>query len=580
MWKIQPTQIERRPRDVTCCVIFLVAVASFAGALYYAYHQGKPQLLLGLKDSSGQACGVDADVKLQPYLFVCPDQLNEFSINAQRVCVDACPASTLAPSYCSKGYASMPTDSMICMPTGESSDMLDKMQRSGMKFVLNFSYFYNCVSHAWPVLLIITPLLTMLVGLCYLRCLEARASLVFWTSAALVILAASVTAVLFLSAHFQPEAAEPTDAEQRWVEGDDLAYGIIAGLVAVLSLVVTWAGRFNLRRSFFFLEAAGECLMDSPAMMAQPCIECLKKALLVNVFALGFFSLLSCRNRIEGPLFGSMLFFMLVIFLWLAESVSTLSHYVMGFLSEEWFFSTYDAYQNRKLMPCSAMGEAYRTGLFLYLGSVGFGAICNVVLKPLRWTLRLVLLVCRCGACEGVRNFYRKMAPFTDSAFLSIALDGHAYLDACNESFRIFDNENVQDSWLHGVLLEVQFIGSCAISCFVTLVTWLLVSVLPVFTDPMSSRYIEERGAVVLAAFLIAHICSWSFMECVGLVAEALLFSYKAGTGGYLGLSTMVSERTALFEMPDCAGGQRGFAPFSHHPPKVTQMMQFLNDGY
>ena len=35
----------------------------------------------------------------------------------------------------------------------------------------------------------------------------------------------------------------------------------------------------------------------------------------------------------ETPMRG-MLFFMLVIFLWLAESVSTLSHYVMGFLSE------------------------------------------------------------------------------------------------------------------------------------------------------------------------------------------------------------------------------------------------------
>lgn len=36
--------------------------------------QGNPHDFLGLQDSSGQKCGVDIAVKMQPYLFICPDQ--------------------------------------------------------------------------------------------------------------------------------------------------------------------------------------------------------------------------------------------------------------------------------------------------------------------------------------------------------------------------------------------------------------------------------------------------------------------------------------------------------------------------
>lgn len=41
--------------------------------------QGNPHDFLGLQDSSGQKCGVDIAVKMQPYLFICPDQ-QSFSI--------------------------------------------------------------------------------------------------------------------------------------------------------------------------------------------------------------------------------------------------------------------------------------------------------------------------------------------------------------------------------------------------------------------------------------------------------------------------------------------------------------------
>jgi hypothetical protein len=46
----------------------------------------------------------------------------------------------------------------------------------------------------------------------------------------------------------------------------------------VLALFVTFVSRRSIARSFFFLEASGECLTDSLPMMLQPVFECFKKA--------------------------------------------------------------------------------------------------------------------------------------------------------------------------------------------------------------------------------------------------------------------------------------------------------------
>jgi hypothetical protein len=89
---------------------------------------------------------------------------------------------------------------------------------------------------------------------------------------------------------------------------------------------------------------------------------------------------------------------------------------------------------------------------------------------------------------------------------------------------------------------------------------------------------LDDKEIVLATAFLASQLCIWPFMECIGQVADALLFSYRAGSGGYLGIAAMVSERTGLFQM-DCVGGPGAFTPFTHHPPKLTQMLVFLNEG-
>jgi hypothetical protein len=82
-----------------------------------------------------------------------------------------------------------------------------------------------------------------------------------------------------------------------------------------------------------------------------------------------------------------------------------------------------------------------------------------------------------------------RIVPFGDSAYLAIAMEGHRYLDACREAAEILGNESVQEiTWLDDILIEVQILGSFAISFWVTCAVWICMATLPSFNDPYSSR--------------------------------------------------------------------------------------------
>jgi len=566
---VQPTQVQRQPRDIGCCLIFFVVVSASFGALSYAYQKGNPHDFLGLQDSSGQKCGVDIAVKMQPYLFICPDQQSEFSSQATKVCVDSCPASDMAPSYCSTGYATKASFSLVCVPTPESN-FWQKLDASSFKAVVTLSYYLNQIVNAWVLLFLITPLLSFGFGLLFLRAMRMTARYFFWPSLSTVVLGFAIIGIYLLQKHF----SDGEDASSR-----DMVNGIICLSLAAVTLLVILSSRRSIVGSFFYLEASGECLTDSVIMMLQPIFECFKKVLLALIFLFGLASLLSCRGKMENALLYGMALFVLLTFIWFAEIMGTLSRYVTGYLSEEWFFSTYDSSRNQKLVPPQSFAEAYRTALQYSWGSLCFGALANMALKPIRVVLRFIMLLTKsCGICSQVRRFYKQIVSYGDSAYLAIALEGHGYRVACSEAAEILGNESVQEiTWLDDVLLEMQILGSCAISFWVTFAVWICISILPDFKNPYSDRYLADQEVVLVPAFLVSQLCIWPFMESISQVADALVFSYRAGSGGYLGIGAMVSERTGLFQV-DCVGGPQGFTPFTHHPPKLTQMLVYLNE--
>ena len=91
------------------------------------------------------------------------------------------------------------------------------------------------------------------------------------------------------------------------------------------------------------------------------------------------------------------------------------------------------------------------------------------------------------------KNILPRIVPFGDSAYLAIAMEGHRYLDACREAAEILGNESVQEiTWLDDILIEVQILGSFAISFWVTCAVCICTT-LPSFNDPYSSRFLAAK---------------------------------------------------------------------------------------
>lgn len=207
--------------------------------------------------------------------------------------------------------------------------------------------------------------------------------------------------------------------------------------------------------------------------------------------------------------------------------------------------------------------DVSRTALQYSWGSLCFGALANMALKPIRVVLRFIMLLTKsCGICSQVRRLYKQMLAFRlwhwvicgreehhgnttgfflcffletlgtwkllchdimlhltvspwprivsygDSAYLAIALEGHGYRVACSEAAEILGNESVQEiTWLDDVLLEMQILGSCAISFWVTFAVWICISILPDFKNPYSDRSSTARACCLCSFWSYLFYC-------------------------------------------------------------------------
>jgi len=585
MFSSRPSETRRRTTDIPCCGIFILAVGVFAGLLVYAEREGNPHLILGLRDADGQVCGADFAVKNQPYLYLCPDASNNFFMNAGH-CVEACPGLASEKTPCPKGYASLPSETNICLPAGQSADLLSKMESSELSGAIALSHLYTNLFRAWPLLLIAAPLLSAAIGCAYLRFLKAEAQVVFWVSFIVVVACLSVAGVYYLQEYDRRRNNQ--DHEDDEAANGDLLYGIVGTSLAVLTILGACLSRDSIRISFPYLEAAGECLADMPPLMIQPVVETLKKMLLLSLFLYSASRLLSLRLALDNLVFALVALFFVVVFFWLVEVMGSLSRYVLGFLTEEFVFSPYDARNDSKQVPPYVTSEAYKSALVYHFGSLCLGSIANVALKPLRTILRIVTAPTRFGCCliafQGMTDFQGRLAAYSDAAYLAMALDGHSYFEATQDSLQMLGAEGqLEAAWLDSTLLEVQLLGTVASASLVAVIVRIMARSMWTFSNVGSELYVEDDGAVAFAAFIVALLCSWCFMESVGFVADALIFSFRAQSKGYLGLTAMVSERAALCEVPDCISVDRrgqpaALNPFTSYPPKLTQLLTFVNN--
>eukprot|EP00440_Ansanella_granifera_P044002 gb/GFBE01047685.1/.p1 GENE.gb/GFBE01047685.1/~~gb/GFBE01047685.1/.p1 ORF type:complete len:620 (+),score=105.68 gb/GFBE01047685.1/:1-1860(+) len=600
MFTNRPDKVERRVTDVCCLIVFVLGCIGFVGALVFAYVKGDPQRLLHLRSSSGQQCGVDVAVESMPYLYFCADQTGLFSVE-DSVCVAGCPRTSDAPEGCQTGYESVATDSMVCMPANKDKELRLEMSSSAtVDAVIKLALNFNDVQRAWFPLLFLTPAFSIAFGFLYIRALRWEAQNIFWVSFAVFTAALAGAGIYYIDRHFR--TANANTAESAETTSDDLMYGIIGIVLAVALAIVTFVNRKSIQRSFKCLEAASECMQDMSSMMWLPIIESCKKALLVILFVFGAACLISCQGEIDLATYNALVIFVFFMFFWISETFSALTHFVVGFMAQEWYFSANIAFQDAKQTEPQALTRAYLIGLRYHVGSFAFGGLANVVLKPARFTFRLLTMPTRYygvaeGVCRPLVAVYDKLAPFCDHAYLEISLDGQHFYTASKAAWVILAPKGFEDSTFqfHGSLLELQLIGAGCTSGIVAFLVNRILRYSPVFSDEASSHHIADTGLITWLAFIMAFFCVWPFMNSYGHVSDALLFCFKAESAHIpFGLGDVIAsarERASLCEVPECLGGRENQMydtsgvggvthklkqAFDRHPPKTSSLFESL----
>lgn len=595
MFTNRPTKTERQYTDCGCLIAFLIGFLCWVSLVGYSLANGDPSLVLPVQDNQGQECGVSPGVESTPYLYFCLDQTDvvhgEFSTQ-KSLCVDACPGTTIPPSACgtNHGYEAESVGS-VCMPIGRSANLTLSMSMSSdsIRDATALASHINDSQRAWIPLLVVTPLLTVILSVAYLRLLDFEASKVFWVTLVMLVLILLIGGGYCLQRHF-------TNPQ---LNGPHLWYGLVGTISAALLVALTVINYNFFVRSFICMEAAGECMLDVSSMLWVPILESFFKALLIAVFIVGLACLLSLRIALDQVVHRSLVIFFCVMWFWILETTSAVSYFAVGFMAEEWYFAAYkpvagtlSGLRSKKQVGDNMLTRAFRESR-LHLGSFAYGSITNVFLKPLRTFLRfLTMPTRRLGSCKGLCSCfvsaYDRVAPFNDHAYLEIALDGQSYYLAAKAAQLILAPKGYEDVTFtfHGSLFEIEFMGASLVSGLTAASTYFVLKHFETYSQTSSQHYVEDAAGVAVTSFAIAFICSWPFMSGFGHVADALLFCLKAedahlpfGLGGVVASSR---ERANLCSVPDCLGGRDSTfnklknTLYDNQPPKTARLFDSL----
>eukprot|EP00933_Yihiella_yeosuensis_P072257 TRINITY_DN80607_c0_g1_i1.p1 TRINITY_DN80607_c0_g1~~TRINITY_DN80607_c0_g1_i1.p1 ORF type:complete len:433 (+),score=55.30 TRINITY_DN80607_c0_g1_i1:151-1299(+) len=273
---------------------------------------------------------------------------------------------------------------------------------------------------------------------------------------------------------------------------------------------------------FGCLEAASECMKDANSLLMMPITESGIKALVFLVCAPTFLALLSMDNSILHLI--SVIYYIFMC-LWISDILSAQTHFVGGYITEEWFFGEYHPGFVTKKMEAFPLTRAYKACAQYHLGSMALGSVVIVVLRPFRTIFRFATFWARRrenppACCGGCINAYQRIAPYTEAAYLDMAYNGDPFFESAKAAQAILAPKGYEehDVQVHEALFVIQIGGAVAIASLCSTVIFLVAK---------SADWIQDKGMVAGVSFPIAFAISWPFMSTFGHVCDALIYCFK-----------------------------------------------------
>jgi len=320
-----------------------------------------------------------------------------------------------------------------------------------------------------------------------------------------------------------------TDA-RGWVVGAGLLlFGCIA--IHVLSKSDTQAA---IGKAAGCIEAACECINQEFSLLMEPIVSLtIRVTILLYLFAILLLTV-TCggmerlhkydvRKHIafSAEESASLGFILFVIF-WFMEMSTSMSQYVLAWVSERWYFTPY--VNDQKLdWERHAVFKGYFNAIRYHMGSIAFGSFLILTLRPLRIMLHIFDAL-QAKLCPGhQQQHFRLLRHISKDAYMMLAMCSDTFLRSAKsaEYMRNSSEDFKSITMLNGLQGMFQFGGLLAISLSSGLGTLLFFQLFPIFGPDT-----KVRDNVIWIAMACSVPIGIGYMTLFDTVGDTILYCW------------------------------------------------------
>lgn len=541
---LTPLNCKRRTTDMSWLVLFIGCMCFLASSVLYAAVRGSLAEYFGFTDYSGHICGVSESVVGEPYVYMCRDSGSGLDED-HPICVTGCPRSADSKTFCPGGvggasrsvndYPTKPYAGKLCMPINRALKDILTAKISGTPGTKFFLIVAEILEDIWP--LAISAVVAVLLGFVHLFLLRRFGMCFVWMGFL------AMTGVPLLLGIKLISASYTGSLDDVVIFGDEQGAYVAGLLMCSFSLVLSClvlCSYQDLLLARMTTKAAVECILDTLGLLVEPFIALAIRVFMFVNLTLGFLLLSSSEGwQWEGFAFSGPLPLFMVLYivaaLWVLQVCSALSQYIAAFVTEEWFFATYNAVVFSKDVDPAVMRKAYYSGLRYHLGTLACGACVLPLVRGPRALLGFVAqasqrmdnavgrFINRCCIC-CIEFYYRRLECLNRSAYFDVALNSLPLQPAAVHALAVLSDDATDVLSMHGAAWLIELGGAGGVTAVCVGLTHLMCKHFPPFSDPASPFNVANPILIDLVTAVICYPIAAMFLAVVVHVSDCILF--------------------------------------------------------
>lgn len=613
---LEPDTAERKTTDCPCCLFFVLCLVGLGYVVNFAFAYGSPRRFTGLPDYAGNACGISGSVADKPYLYFCEDVYHSFD-RRNRICIDSCPMHATSdiflecPGGTSQAYPTTVYGGTLCMPSGDMPMDAQRRRDLFMEFLKDpkviFFLELGELVRLWP-LMVIVALASILSGFLYLFLLQSNAKFVVFIGLATVILSTSGLGayLIYQSENYGTDHIQYT--------GDGVRDWCVGAFLISLSILIAFVGCYqqkNMPLALGCVKAACECIWDMPTLLFEPFLALSLKVSVAGFLLYSLMHLLTITETSRGfekyahhasyhlhywfsYQQSSIIAAYVFMSWWILEILSALSHFVVAYSTQLWFFADMlPGPRWSKRTASWATCRAYAVGLTYHLGTLAMGSLIIIIARPLRiltgWFACAsydnnpvsTCVGCAFGCC--VACYEQTLKYLSKVAYIDVAVNSIGFCQAAYHAMAVLENDATVVINLVGATFLIQLAGVCGIASMGGVATYVTIVNFPSFSDPFSVYYIYDPVFAALISSVLCGMVATPFMLLLDQVSDTILFCWALEKKRLLQKPTvtrveegMLNSVSCMYRTPSRSSDDAIHIESSskNHPPETHALLQ------